>query len=124
MPIVASKPNNADLPTIFVELDAAPESVQDPYGDVRGGRTQIVLDGARDIFGDGLELVRACSVRVAAMLDQMAPNSRLEEVTFQLAVKLDSEVGAVIAKASAGAQFQVELKWNCRPNVTSEEYKR
>jgi hypothetical protein len=33
------------------------------------------------------------------------------EFSVQLAIKLDSEVGAVIAKASAGAQLQVTMKW-------------
>jgi hypothetical protein len=44
---------------------------------------------------------------VSQMSDSIKPN----EFEVQLAIKFDSEMGAFIAKASAGAQMQVTMKW-------------
>jgi hypothetical protein len=40
--------------------------------------------------------------------------TRPEELEVKIAIKLDSEVGAVIAKASTGAQIEVTMKWKPR----------
>jgi hypothetical protein len=99
--------------TIQVEVDTLPTAGGAVYGDVRDGAASKVIQATHDVFGEGLALARACAARVAETLGEMAKESRPDEFTLQLAIKLDSQVGAVIAKASAGAQLQVEIKWKC-----------
>lgn len=119
MPIVASRSADSELPAILIEVDGRPDD--NPYGAVRSNAAERVLESARDVFGDGLDLVRACAGRMSEMVAAMVADPRLDEISVQLAVKLDSEVGAMIAKASAGAQFQVELKWKCRPDASAAQ---
>ena len=93
--------------TIYVEADTVPK--KSVYGDQRGAAN--VIDGVRDVFGEGLELVRNCAERIVEGVKNIPAPSRPDEFQVQLAVKLDSQVGAVIAKTSAGAQLQVTMKW-------------
>ena len=71
-----------------------------------------VIESAEDLFGDGLKLAKNCATKVADSIDSMDDRIRPEQVEVQLAIKLDSEIGAVLAKASAGAQMQVTLRWS------------
>jgi hypothetical protein len=120
MPIVRSEPGAPSVQgeegfsAIYVEVDqvsdAEPASI---YAEVetRAEAAQKVVTLARDVFGEGLELARSCAARVARGLDDMPETMRPDEFELQLAIKLDSEVGAVIAKARAGAQLQVSMRW-------------
>ena len=116
MPVLSiTSPTQPDRP-ILVEVDVVAPVTRGQYGDVRDGSVAGgVIEKARDVFGEGLDLARACAIRVADTLGQIAAESRPEEFTLQLAIKLDTQVGAVIAKASAGAQLQVQMKWKCAP---------
>ena len=120
MPIVRSEPGGAGgsdgegFRAIYVEVDEArdvePGSI---YAEIetRGDATQKVVTLARDVFGDGVELARSCAVRVAQGLADLPGKMKPDEFELQLSIKLDSEVGAVIAKTSAGAQLQVSMRW-------------
>jgi hypothetical protein len=112
MPVISIQ-DSAGGATIQVEVDSVPASEGGVYRDARGGAASKVIEATRDVFGEGLALARACAVRVAGTLGEIARESRPEELTLQLAIKLDSEIGAMIAKAGAGAQLQVEIKWKC-----------
>ena len=114
MPVMRIQ-DSAGGETIQVEVDPVPASGGGVYRDGRDGAASKVIKATHDVFGEGLALARACAVRVAETLGEIARESRPEEFTLQLAIKLDSEVGAMIAKASAGAQLQVEIKWKCSP---------
>lgn len=120
MPIVRSEPADANGPdgegfqAIYVEVDQVREvEPADIYGEVetRGDAAQKVVTLARDVFGDGIELARSCAARVAQGLSNLPETMKPDEFELQLAIKLDSEIGAVIAKASAGAQMQVSMRW-------------
>ena len=113
MPVVGVQPPTGDGAVIKVEVDTLPTAGGDVYGEVRGTAASKVVESASDLFGEGLALARSCAMRVADALGQIAQESRPEEFTLQIAIKLDSQVGAVIAKASAGAQLQVQIKWKC-----------
>ncbi len=99
---------------IYVEVDQArdvdPASI---YAEIetRAEPAQKVITLARDVFGEGVELARSCAARVAQGLANLPDAMRPDEFELQLAIKLDSEVGAVIAKARAGAQLQVSMRW-------------
>jgi Trypsin-co-occurring domain 1 len=59
-----------------------------------------------------MTLVRYCASRVAETLDKVAEVRPPTEFEVQLSIKLDAELGAILAKASAEAQLQVTMRWS------------
>jgi hypothetical protein len=94
---------------ILVEVDHPPAQ-PGVYGDVRGGADKVI-EGAQDVFGKGLQLARTCASQVVDSVNQVKKEHRPDEFQVQLAIKLDAEVGAILSKASAGAQMQVTMTW-------------
>jgi len=130
MPIVTSQPaavaDAADqgFSPIYVEVDVAREV--DPaqiYAELttRANPAERVIALSRDVFGEGVELARSCAARVAEGLSGMPDRLRPDEFELQIAIKLDSEVGAVVAKASAGAQLQVTMRWKLDSDHQAKE---
>jgi hypothetical protein len=96
--------------SILVEVDQLPGQ-PGVYGDVRGDPAKKVIEGVQDVFGKGLELVRTCASQVVENVRKVREDQRPDEFQIQLAIKLDAEVGAILTKASAGAQMQVTMTW-------------
>src|ERR1044071_8091066 len=110
MPIIESKEAiGGQEVTIFIETDEVPTS-RSPYDQTRGIATNIVSE-VKDAFGDGLSLTKSCAAKVVDAINAMDDAFRPAEFTVQLAIKLASQVGALLSKASAGAQLQVTMKW-------------
>jgi hypothetical protein len=111
MPIVKDNFTSTDGEevTIYVEVDSIQQQNR-YYGDLRGQGDQVI-DTAKDIFGSGMQLIRICAEQVVSTIQKVDQAVRPSEFQVQLAIKLDSTVGAVLAKASAEAQLQVTLKW-------------
>ncbi|BAZ21100.1 hypothetical protein NIES4073_19780 [Kalymmatonema gypsitolerans NIES-4073] len=101
---------NGEEVIIYIEVDEIP-AANDDYGDLRSINASKVVEAARDVFGEAMKLTRDCAKRVVQSVQQMEQSVRPEEFELKLAIKLDSEVGAVIAKASTGAQLEVTMKW-------------
>ena len=95
--------------TILVEVDHPPAQ-PGVYGDVRGGAEKII-EGVQDVFGRGLKLARTCAYQTLENIRNVQEDHRPDEFQIQLAIKLDAEVGAILTKASAGAQMQVTMTW-------------
>lgn len=115
MHIIESKQkiNNEEV-AIYIEVDNLP-FVKSPYENVRGGEaTKEVITAAGDLFGDAMKLTRNCAKQIVDSVKKMDEAIRPEEFEVKLAIKLDAEVGAVIAKASTGAQIEVTMKWKPR----------
>ena len=118
MPIIKSTQVIDDQEvSIYIEVDHEPKSQASSGAVMRGGRSgtaaaKRVIESAEDLFGDGLKLAENCAAKVVDSIDSMNEKIRPEQVEVQLAIKLDSEVGAVLVKASAGAQMQITLKWS------------
>ncbi|NMG18976.1 CU044_2847 family protein [Brasilonema bromeliae] len=111
MPIIESKDVvNGEEVVIYIEVDNIPPS-RSPYENVRGVDTARVVAAARDVFGEAMQLTRSCAKRVVESVKQMEKETRPNELEVKLAIKLDSEVGAVIAKVNTGAQIEVTMKW-------------
>lgn len=114
MPVVDStqRADGHEL-TILVEVDEPSRGVTDAYDRVetRGEALDRAVAVARDVFGEGLDLARSCAARVAHSISEFDKAAKPNEVEVQLAIKLDAELGAFIAKSSAGAQLQVSMKW-------------
>jgi hypothetical protein len=95
---------------MLIEVDAAP-SVRGP---TRGAADRVVKT-ADGLFQDGLELARGCASKVATTIQSIDGTMRPDEFEVTLAIKLDLEAGAVIAKTSAGAQLDVRMLWKREP---------
>ena len=93
--------------TIAIEVDKT-SSASGPYQDLRDGAG---LQKARDLFGDGLELAKNCATRVVDGLKDMGGATKPDEFQLKFSIKLDTEVGAIIAKSSTEAQLQVTMTW-------------
>ncbi|UBU17992.1 CU044_2847 family protein [Nonomuraea gerenzanensis] len=121
MPIIrsddASIGEPGELRPIYVEVDRVVEADEKliwSERETRADPASKVVTLARDVFGEGVELARSCAVRVARGLADLSGDVRPDEFELQVAIKLDSEVGAVLAKASAGAQLQVTMRWRAK----------
>lgn len=120
MPIVVSQREAAvvagDLAVrpIYVEVEEAREvDAAQIYAEVatRADPARRVITLTRDVFGEGVDLARSCASRVAEGLGGLPEEVRPDEFELHVAIKLDSEVGAVVAKESAGAQLRVTMRW-------------
>lgn len=101
--------------TIYVEVDEAP-ILKGRFDEdqTRGELITKVVETAYDVFGEGMVLVRNCARKAVEGVKKMDETFRPEEFELKLAIKFDSEVGAVIAKASSGAQLEVTMRWKPR----------
>jgi hypothetical protein len=82
------------------------------YGQTRdeskgGGKTKM----AADTFAQGMSLIRTCAEQVAQTVAEVSEKAKPSGVEVQLGIKLDGEVGALIAKTGVEAQLQVKLSW-------------
>lgn len=111
MPIIKSKERIGNQTVeIYVEVDSVAIAKNVSDENMRGG-VDKVLKTAKDVFGSGLQLASNCAMRVVESINKMEKKVRPAEFQVQLSIKLDSEVGAILARASAGAQMQVSMKW-------------
>jgi len=111
MPIVKDRitASDGEEVAIYIEVESVP-APERYYEDGRGpGST--VLESAKQIFGSSMDLIRTCAEQVMTAVQKVDQVMRPTELELQLSIKLDSEVGAVLAKASGEAQLQVTLKW-------------
>ena len=116
MPIVKSiSIVDGEEVTLYIEVDELPGE-KSLYDNTRGGRIEIP-EAARDLFEDGLALARTCAKQAVEGMGKLDQTFRPEEFEVKLAIKLDSEVGAFLAKVSAGAQMEVTMKWKPRTNM-------
>ena len=76
------------------------------YGDSRGP-----LDHAPEVFKKALEIVHTCAEQMGEVVQKIPKAKRPSGFEVQFAVKIDSEMNALIAKATTGAQLQITLKW-------------
>ena len=56
--------------------------------------------------------IRAMARHVAQTMNQLEDKARPDEVEVEFGINLDAEAGALLAKASSGAQLKVALKWS------------
>ncbi|GAA0458637.1 MULTISPECIES: CU044_2847 family protein [Streptomyces] len=97
-----------------VEVAAPPaaDGLEAVYGgETTRGPASRVLDIARDVYQDGLDLARTCAEQAREQLDRLSDAARPDEIELQLAIKLDASLGAVLASSGAEAQLQVTFRW-------------
>lgn len=138
MTIVSGPGRTADSPPIYIRVDDPPASGADgaagvPPGahdgvarvhdgvagvagvyegiDTRGTPAARVMEIARDVYGDGLDLARRCAEQAATRFQGIAESARPDEIEVQLAIKLDASLGAILVQSAAEAQLQVTFRW-------------
>jgi Trypsin-co-occurring domain 1 len=92
----------ADGGTVLVEVDPA-------AGVTRVGRQGDVIRVVGQTFDGALARVRDAATAALAQFQEMARQP--DEVEIKFGVKLDAEVGAVIAKTGVTGQLEVKLTW-------------
>ena len=97
--------------TIAIEVDKLPDE-SGHYQNLREGKKGLAKVG--DLFGDGMNLAKNCAIRVINNLKEMSEITKPDEFQMQFSIKLDTEVGAIIAKTSTEAQLQVIMTWKVK----------
>jgi len=95
--------------SILVEVEKQADAGYN-YQDLRAPVSQTIQK-VGDLLGSALALVNKCAARIHEAVSAIDKEQRPQEYAVQLGIKLDAEMGAVIAKTSGGAQLQVTLKW-------------
>jgi len=101
---------------IYIEVDEEPEVLDsdNPYQDVRESIAKKAIKAVGNVFGDGLALSRRCAREVIHSVNQMDDEVKPNEFEVQLAIKLNTEVGAALTKLGGEAQMQVTMKWTLK----------
>jgi hypothetical protein len=106
-------PSNSGEP-ILVEVEDVGLS-----GETRRGlSTSAVLERAQTSFEDALEKAKPMATGLVGKLRAIgdAAGSPPDEVQVEFGIILNAEAGAVLASASAGANYKVTMTWK-RPPV-------
>jgi hypothetical protein len=98
---------------ISFEVDKLPAQ-KGPYDDedFRGEGLKKAIETARDMFAEGMALIRSCAIKAVHGIEKLDKKFRPDEMELKIGINVDSEVGAIIAKSGAGAQLEVTMKWN------------
>ena len=96
--------------TMYIEVDNTHPGQamrgSDPYGATRG-----IPQQAQELFTKAMGLIHLCAEQVSESVAHISDKARPEAFEVQFSVKIDAEVGAVLAKSSSEAQLAVTLKW-------------
>lgn len=117
MPIIKSTSEvEGEQIDIYIEVDEVPQVADsdNPYQDVRESLAKKAVKAVGNVFGDGLALSRRCAREVIHSVNQMDDEVKPNEFEVQLAIKLNSEVGAALTKLGGEAQMQVTMKWTLK----------
>ena len=93
---------------ILIEWPRAPGGIQ-PAALV--DRTEKMKQQSRKALNLAMGTIRAMAYRVAKTVNALEDKARPDEAEVEFGITLDAESGALLAKASAGAQIKVKLKW-------------
>ncbi len=94
--------------TIKIEVEQPAEGLRE------AGAVERAAQIARDAFDEGLQSVRVLAKGVADHLAQLDDTQRPQKVEVEFGLKLSSEAGAFLAKATAEGQLTVTLTWEPR----------
>jgi hypothetical protein len=81
----------------------------------RGLSASAVVERAQTSFEDALDRVRPMATSLVGKLRTMSDAAAPEEVQVEFGIVLSAEAGAVLAAASAGANYKVTMTWKRPP---------
>lgn len=93
---------------ILIEWPYAPAGIQKA---ARGDRAELMKQQSQKALNLAMGTIRAMAYRVAKTVNALEDKARPDEAEVEFGITLDAESGALLAKASAGAQIKVKLKW-------------
>lgn len=98
---------------IHIQVETAGDGAAGVYDGVetRANPATRVIEVARDVYADGLDLARRCAEQAASRFSGMGEAVRPDEIEVQLAIKLDASFGAILVQSGAEAQLQVTFRW-------------
>ena len=77
----------------------------------RGDRLKALQEQSQNALDYAMGTIRAMSYRVAQTVDSIEERVRPDDAEVTFGINLDAEAGAMLTKASVGAQITVKLKW-------------
>jgi hypothetical protein len=97
--------------TVLVEWPRQPGGIHKAS---RGGAAtmEALKEKSDEALHLAMQTIRSMSYRVFNTMDTIGTKARPDEAEIEFGINLDTEVGALVAKASTGAQIKVTLKWN------------
>lgn len=90
--------------TLVIEMDDEPGP-----GAVRAARPGEVAERAGQTFEAALEAVRTAAEALVTRMRELS--ERPDEVEIEFGIKLNAQIGAIIASTDAEAHFRVTLTW-------------
>jgi Trypsin-co-occurring domain 1 len=94
----------ADGNVIVVEVDEPETS-----GTVRASRSDDMIDEAKQTFEQSLNTIRTSTESIINKLQTLIHQP--DEIEMEFGFNMSGEFGAVIAKATAEANYKVTLRW-------------
>jgi hypothetical protein len=93
---------------ILIEWPGAPAGVVKAS---RGERLKAMQEQSQKALNLAMGTIRSMAYRIAQTIDKLEGKVRPDEAEVEFGITLDAEAGALLAKASTGAQIKVKLKW-------------
>jgi hypothetical protein len=81
----------------------------------RGLSPSAVVERAQTSFEDALEKAKPMATSLVEKLRAMGDAAAPDEVQVEFGIVLSAEAGAVLAAASAGANYKVTMTWKRAP---------
>lgn len=107
----AQEPKSAPSDEDFVILVEWPGQQGGVVKASRGDPLKALQEQSQNALDYAMGTIRAMSYRVAQTVEGIEDRVRPDEAEVTFGINLDAEAGAMLAKASAGAQITVKLKW-------------
>lgn len=124
----------AENPNPIPDLDYADFPIQVQWASEGGRVVQVsrsnddpeIQARAQRALNLAMGTIRAMAYRVSRAVKSLEDQVRPDEAEIEFGVNLDAEAGALLAKAGAGAQITVTLKWKVetpeRPKIIVESH--
>ncbi len=81
------------------------------YQNAGADALQRVQDNSQRAINLAMGTIRAMAYRVSKTMGKLEDSVRPNEAEIEFGINLDAEAGALLARASTGAQITVKLKW-------------
>lgn len=101
--------------TAIVELEIGDDIIKvevDPptkSGEVQAATADEIAQRVRNSFDQALSIIQVSAERIISTINKLSETPSECEVEF--GIKIDGEVGAVVARVHTGAHYVVKLKW-------------
>ena len=78
-------------------------------GEVKAVKPPDVLRKAKDVIDDASRTIKAIGEQIAECVEQV--QRKPDELEVEFGVRVDGEVGAVVATLGSSAHLSVKLRW-------------